>query len=312
MMEIISEAFNDTAKTAPLLLAIYIGIELFEYKFGGAVIAKVKKAGAWGPLAGAVAGIFPQCGFSVIATALYTQRLVTIGTLLAVYLSTSDEALPILFSRPDKAGIVLPLIATKFFIALIFGCVIDLVFRQTNRKTLEHIHNCEQGIDDLSHHHETALEMPACCGHNANSASKKFTAAEILVHPLTHTLKIFIFIFLASIAINFSLEQVGKEAIAGVLTANWVLGPVLAALIGLMPNCAASVAITELFIQGMITYGAAVAGLCASGGLGLLVLAKEEKNKRNIAMVIGLLLGISVFAGLLIQYLMSSALLKAV
>lgn len=304
-MEIISEAFNDTAKTVPLLLAIYIGIELFEYKFGGAVIARVKKAGAWGPLAGAVAGIFPQCGFSVIATALYTQRLVTIGTLLAVYLSTSDEALPILFSRPDKAGIILPLIATKFVIALIAGYAIDLVFRKTNRKTLEHIHNYDQGIDDLSHCHETALEMPACCGHSANSASTKFTAAEIFIHPLTHTLKIFIFIFLASIAISFSVERIGEDAIAGVLAANGALGPFLAALIGLIPNCAASVAITELFMQGMITYGAAVAGLCASGGLGLLVLAKEEKNKKNVAVVVGLLFGISVFAGLLIQYFLA-------
>lgn len=303
MTALIADALNDTAKMAPLLLAIYVGIELFEYKFGSAIIDRVKKAGAWGPLAGALAGIFPQCGFSVIATALYTQRLVTIGTLLAVYLSTSDEALPILLSQPDKAAIVLPLIATKFAIALIAGYAVDLFFRSGNKTVLAHIKSFEQGTDDLNHHHEKALDTQACCGHNTNAASKKFSTAEILIHPLLHTLKIFLFIFAITLAMNFSIERIGGEALAGIFSVNAFLGPVFAALVGLIPNCAASVAITELFINGMITYGAAVAGLCASGGLGILILIKEEKNKKNVLAVIGLLFGISVLSGLLIQFL---------
>jgi hypothetical protein len=303
MMAIISEAFNDTAKIVPLLLAIYVGIELFEYKFGSAIIGKVKKAGAYGPLIGALAGIFPQCGFSVIATALYTQRLATIGTLLAIYLSTSDEALPILLSRPDKVAIVLPLIATKFLIALIAGYAIDLAFRKYNKKTLAHIHDYAQGADDLTHHHEAALETQACCGHSANAASKKFNPTEILLHPVLHTLKIFVFIFAITLAINFSVQRIGEAAIGGFLAANAFLGPFLAALIGLIPNCAASVAITEFYLKGLITYGTAVAGLSASAGLGILVLIKEEKDKRNVMVVIGLLFGVSVIAGLLIQYL---------
>jgi hypothetical protein len=199
---------------------------------------------------------------------------------------------------------VLPLIATKFVIALIAGYAIDLLFfRKNNEKTLAHIHNYEQGTDDLSHHHEAALETQACCGHSANSASKKFSPAEIFIHPLLHTLKIFVFILAITLAINFSIERIGEEAIAGFLSANAVFGPVLGALIGLIPNCAASVAITELFIKGMITYGAAIAGLCASAGLGILVLIKEEKDKKNVITVISLLFCASVVAGLSIQFL---------
>jgi hypothetical protein len=134
MTEIILDAFWDSVKMVPLLLAIYAGIELAEYKFGDAIIGKVKKAGSFGPLAGALAGIFPQCGFSVIASALFTQRLVTFGTLLAVYLATSDEALPIILSQPDKIGLVLPIIFTKLTIALAAGYAIDFAFRKKEQK----------------------------------------------------------------------------------------------------------------------------------------------------------------------------------
>jgi len=128
MIEILLDAFLDTAKMIPLLLLIYIGIELVEYKFGEKIRKTVQKSGTVGPIIGALAGSFPQCGFSVIGTALYTQRLVTIGTLMAIYIATSDEAIPIILSQPEKAGINLPLILTKIFIALLAGYSIDFVF----------------------------------------------------------------------------------------------------------------------------------------------------------------------------------------
>jgi hypothetical protein len=299
--EILQDAFIDTVKMVPLLLVIYIGIEIIEYKYSGAILAKIKKAGIYGPLAGALAGIFPQCGFSVIATALYTQKLVTVGTLLAVYLSTSDEALPIILSQPEKIGIVLPLILTKIIIALIAGYVIDFAFKQGNKKILAHAADYSQGTDDKNHHHETILEERACCGHSASAASKKFNPKEIFFHPLIHTLKIFIFIFGASLAINFFVDQLGDKAIMEFFTANIFWSTFLAALIGLIPNCAASVVITQLYLDNLIAYGAAIAGLCASGGLGILVLLKEEKSKKNAAMIIGLLFLISIIAGIIIQ-----------
>jgi len=299
--EILQDAFIDTAKMVPLLLAIYIGIEIVEYKYGGAILAKVKKAGIYGPLAGALAGIFPQCGFSVIATALYTQRLATIGTLLAVYLSTSDEALPIILSQPEKISIVLPLILTKITIALIAGYIIDFAFKKSNKKILAHAADYSLGTDDKNHHHETVFEKRACCGHSASSASKKFDLKEIFFHPLIHTFKIFLFIFAASLAINFFVDKLGDKTIADFFAANIFLGTFLAALIGLIPNCAASVVITQLYLDNLISYGAAIAGLCASGGLGILVLLKEEKNRKNTALIIGLLFSISIIAGIVIQ-----------
>jgi len=302
MFEIVWGTFWETLEMVPLLLAIYIGIELAEFKFGDAIITKVKAAGPAGPLFGALAGIFPQCGFSVIATALYTQRLLTAGTLLAVYLSTSDEALPIILSNPEKIGVIAPLVLTKLAIALVCGYAVDAIFHKDSRKVFSHITDYLRGKDDKDHRHETALEEQACCGHSADAASKKFKPAEILVHPIVHTLKIFVFIFAASLAINIFIDRVSGESIAGIFASLGFLSPVLAALVGLIPNCAASVAITELYLKGLLTYGATIAGLCASAGLGILVLIKEEKEKRNIIRIIAILLGTSIASGLAIQF----------
>jgi hypothetical protein len=301
MLESIIDAMVDAAKMAPLLFAIYAGIEFFEYKYGGKVTDKVKKVGAWGPLVGALAGIIPQCGFSVIATALYTQRLVTLGTLMAIYLSTSDEALPIMLSQPASAYLVLPLILTKLVIALGFGYALDFFLRKSNKKIFDHAAAYAAGTDDARHHHDSVAEEPACCGHHAGSASKKFDPAEIFLHPLVHTAKITLYIFIASVAIALAFDAVGSTAIRQILTTNALLGPVLAALVGLIPNCAASVAIVTLYLDNVITYGAAIAGLSASAGLGILVLINEEKNKATATAIIATLFAISVLSGVAIQ-----------
>jgi len=301
--EILFDAFIDTAKMVPLLLMIYIGIELFEFKFGGTIKKRVVEAASAGPLVGAVAGSFPQCGFSVMATALYTQRLVTIGTLLAVYLSTSDEAIPILLADSAGAALLIPLILSKIAIGAFAGYAIDLTLRKSNRQTLAHIESVKNGHDSAAHHHETIADEQACCGHIADPASKKFDPREILLHPFVHTLKIFLFIFAISAALGLGIELVGQETLEAWFAAATAWQPVIAALIGLIPNCAASVAITQLYLEGALTYGATLAGLCASGGLGLLVLAREEKDRKNVFLVIGLLFAISVAAGYLTQYI---------
>ena len=139
MLDAFLDALSDSAQTIPLLLVIYIGIELIEYKYGNKIRESIQKAGAAGPAIGALGGSFPQCGFSVVATALYTQRLATIGTLLAVYLSTSDEAIPVILAQPEKAGIIIPLILTKIIIALVAGYTIDFIFRKSNKTTLANL-----------------------------------------------------------------------------------------------------------------------------------------------------------------------------
>lgn len=301
MYEIFYDALVDSANTIPFLLIIYIAIELIEYKFGDRIKTTVQKAGSSGPFFGALSGSFPQCGFSVIATALYTQRLATIGTLLAVYLSTSDEAIPIILSQPEKAHIVIPIILTKIIIAIIAGYSIDWFMRKSQKKTLKHIDNYAKGVDDEKHHHEEKTNKKACCGHDLDHKTKKLSIKEIFFHPLIHTLKIFGFIFIATAILNSIIFMVGQDNIENALASVKILQPVFTAIIGLIPNCAASVVITELYLKGAITYGAVISGLCASGGLGLLILTKEEKNKNNVLMIISLLLLISIIAGLVIQ-----------
>lgn len=311
MYKIFLDALIDSAKMLPLLLAIYIGIEILEYKFGNKIRKSVQKAGDSGPLLGAVAGSLPQCGFSVITTALYSQRLVTIGTLLAVYLATSDEAIPIILSQPDKAGVLLPLIITKIIIAIVAGYSIDFIFRKRNRETLAHINSYNSGHDNPEHRHEEISNKTSCCGHHTCNNSengdiknkKSFNVNELIIHPIIHTLKIFVFIFIVSFLINLILFLVGNEVLAKILLSGTIFQPILAALVGLIPNCAASVAITELYLNETISYGSVIAGLSASGGLGLLVLFKEEKNKKDVWMIVALLFSISTVAGIIIQLL---------
>ncbi|MHB8102781.1 MAG: putative manganese transporter [Methanosarcina sp.] len=303
LFNIFLEALTDSAKMIPLLLIIYVGIELVEYKYANKIREAVQKAGAAGPAVGALTGSFPQCGISVVASALYTQRLATIGTLLAVYLSTSDEAIPVILSQPESTKIIVPLIITKIIIALIGGYAVDFAFRKSNKETLAHIKAYAEGSDSKHHNHEKILEEKACCGHSASPSSVEFNPREIILHPIIHTAKVFIFIFIVSFAINFAIAQMGEEAFAKLFLGDSIFQPFLVALFGLIPNCASSVAITTLYLKGAITYGSVIAGLCTSGGLGLLVLFKEEKDKKHVLRILLLLFGISVSAGYIIQYI---------
>jgi hypothetical protein len=304
MFEIVFDALTDSAQTIPFLIIIYVGIELIEYKYANKIRESVQKAGKAGPAVGALAGSFPQCGGSVVASALYTQRLVTIGTLIAVYLATSDEAIPVILAYPDKAKIIIvPLIINKIIIALISGFAIDFILRKSNKETLAHIKAYAKGSDDPNHHHETIIEEKACCAHTMSPSSKKFNPKEIFYHPIIHTAQVFAFILIVTFAINFAISQMGEDAFDKLFLGHSFFQPFLAALVGLIPNCAASVAIATLYLKGAITYGSMIAGLCAAAGLGLLVLFREGKDKRDAFRVLLLLFGISVLAGEVIQYL---------
>ncbi len=300
-IEALLDAFIDSAKMLPLLFVIYVLIEVVEYRFGNKLGQGMGKAGKAGPAVGALAGSIPQCGISVMATALYSQRLLTIGTLMAVYLSTSDEAIPVILSQPDKAGVLVPLIAAKIIIGLVAGYLIDFVFHKRNKKVFSHIEAVASGKDLGDHDHSHVLDEEACCGHGhvPGASDKPFKWARFLLHPLIHTLKIFIFIFLVSLALNLIIEFVGIETMTAALSGHALLQPIGAALIGLIPNCAASVAITELFLEGAISFPAVVAGLCASGGLGIIVLFKEESSKKEAVGIVALLFAISVVVGLI-------------
>ena len=295
----LQDAFIDSAKMVPLLFVVYVAIEFIELKFGNKMAKTVSKAGPFGPILGALSATIPQCGISVMGTALFTQRLITIGSLFAVYIATSDEAIPVIMSQPNKLELLVPLILTKLVLAIIVGYALDLVFRKRNKQVFEHIDAYAHDHDEADHHHEAAFEEKACCGHQATAEHSAISARDILYHPLVHTLKIFAFIFLISVGLNLLFASIGQETLGALLAQHKLLQPFLAALIGLIPNCAASVAIAQFYLTGTITFGATIAGLSASGGLGILLLFKEGDKKEG-ARIVALLFGISVIAGLLL------------
>ncbi|MEI7750118.1 MAG: putative manganese transporter [Candidatus Moraniibacteriota bacterium] len=302
MYAIFLDALVDSAKAIPFLLLVYVGIEYFESSYSRKILEKIEKAGSAGPLFGALSGILPQCGFSVFATALYTQRLLTIGTLMAVYLATSDEAIPVILSRPDKAWLIVPLIVTKLVIALVFGYLLDFAYRKERKRRLAHIAAYNRGKDNPKHVHGDVLSEDACCGHHVENPEQGFDAKRMLLHPLKHALKIFSFIFLVTFAINFTFARLGDATLANLFLNGGFFQPFLVALFGLIPNCAVSVGITELYLKGVLTFGSTIAGLSANGGLGILILLKEETEKSETFRIIGILFGASVIAGLFVQY----------
>ncbi len=329
MVEIIIDALIDSAIMIPFLLAAYIGIEYIEIKLGGKIKEKVQNVGKAGPTLGSFFGVIPQCGFSVISAALYSKRLITMGTLLAVYLSTSDEAIPIVLAHPEKIGVLLPLLTAKICIALIAGYMVDFVLSRSGKAAAEreacasraggggsshfsekngsechgHSHNDPQvkGAAEwgkaLPHHPENT--NIGCCGHSCTP--EKNDIRQWIIHPVVHTVKVFGFIFVISLLLNYIIFQVGEDNLGKFFLVNSVTQPFFAALIGLIPNCAASVAVTEVYLKGGLSFGSAVAGLSSGTGLGILVLFRENRNTRENLLIIGLLFGISVAAGTILH-----------
>lgn len=299
MLDIIFDAFIDSVKMIPFLLVIYIGIEIIENKLGDNLIEKVKSAGKIAPAMGAVFGLVPQCGFSVMATALYTKKVISAGTLLAVYISTSDEALPIILAHPDKIGVIFPLFASKFIIALAAGYGVDFVLSHTIKNHIQE-ELCATSEQNTSEENNEITEK-GCCGHSCHT--EKLDLKEIILHPVMHTLKVFVFIFAVTLFINFIIFRVGHESLNTILLRNTIFQPIITALFGLIPNCASSIAITEVFLRGGLSFGSTVAGLSAGAGLGTLVLFKENHNVGVNIKIISLLLTISALTGIIIQYI---------
>jgi len=292
-MHLLRDAFTDTARLLPLLVAVYFFVSFLEYRYGdrmGFFLAHFHK---FGPCLGALFGCIPQCGFSVVASALYVKRVISVGTLLAVFLSTSDEAVPILLSMPDKAHLVGILIIIKVAIAISAGMTVDLVLRSMKISKLKKAASIDDACENAIMGHS------GCCSHGVDKERSKIKS--LLIHPLWHTAKIFVFLFVLSAALNYLVYLIGEDRIEGLLLNGTVFQPFLASMIGLIPNCFASVLLAGLFAKGAISFGSMVAGLCAGAGLGMLVLVKENKDTKDTVSIIGLLIGISVIAGVVIQ-----------
>ena len=292
-MHLLSDAFTDTVRLLPLLAAVYFFVSFFEYRYGDRMGSFMAHFHKFGPCIGALFGCVPQCGFSVVASALYVKRVISVGTLLAVFLSTSDEAVPILLSMPDKAHLVGILIMIKVAVAISAGMAVDLALRSMKLSKLKKTASVDVICEDAIMGHS------GCCSHGVDKERSKIKS--LLIHPLRHTAKIFVFLFVLSAALNYSVYLIGENRIEGLLLNGTVFQPFLAAIIGLIPNCLASVLLAGLFAKCAISFGSMVAGLCAGAGLGMLVLVKENKDTKDTISIIGLLVGISVIAGVVIQ-----------
>ncbi len=277
MVDIVLDAIVDSVKLVPFLFVTYLIMEYIEHKTKDKTKQAIKKSGKYGPFIGSLLGIFPQCGFSVSATNLYAVRVITLGTLIAVYLSTSDEMLPIFLSEAVPITTILTILGIKLAIGMMAGFAIDFVMR------LRHQGEEEEKIVDL-------CEKEHChCEHG------------IIKSALKHTLSIFIFIGIVSIIINIAIYFIGEERISGFLQNQPILGPVIAGIIGLIPNCASSVILTQMYLENMISVATMLSGLLVGAGVGLAVLFKTNKGIKQNIQIVALLYSIGVIAGIIIE-----------
>ena len=278
MSEIIIDSVIDSIKLLPFLFLTYLFMEWLEHKTGSAARNRIRTAGKLGPVWGGLLGVIPQCGFSAAASSLFTGRVITVGTLIAVYLSTSDEMFPIMISNAVPAVTIIRILACKAAIGIISGLIVEYVYT--------HILKKQEGDLDI---HEICEEERCNCEHGLISSAA------------THTLKVFVYIFLISLALNIIIGLVGEETLAGLFTGAPIVGELIAALVGLIPNCASSVVITQLYLEHIIGAGAMMAGLLVNAGVGLLILFRLNHDRVQNLKIIGTLYGLGVFWGIIIE-----------
>ena len=280
MLDAFLDALVDSAKLIPILFLTYLLMEYLEDRIEEKTKNRLKQAGHTGPIWGAMLGAIPQCGFSAGASSLFAGRVITMGTLIAIYLSTSDEMLPILISEEVNPLVIIKILVMKMVIGLVAGLAIDFVYIRVLKKK-------EQEVD--IHHF---CEHEHCsCGHG------------ILKPAIKHTLQITAFILVISFALNVIVEGIGLERIGESVLNKPIIGEILAGFIGLIPNCGASVAITSLYLNGVMSFGTMMSGLLVGAGVGVMVLIKVNEDKKQNAVIIMLLYAIGVVAGILINML---------
>ena len=306
------DALCDTLVLLPFLFITYLVMEAIEHKASKRIEGAIAHAGVAGPAVGAVLGAIPQCGFSAMAATLFSGGVVSVGTLVAVVFSTSDEMIPVFLAHQENLGRMLAIVGIKLAIGLVFGLVLDAGLRAAGKsQTKQHIHDlcvrascdCDSGCDSACDHdhacdcgcdHDHDHGHACDCGHD--HASSWLGIARC---ALKHTIQVGAFILLVTFVCGLVIELVGQDTLSAFLSQNSVLAVILAGLIGLIPNCAASVTISELYLQGVLDFGAALAGLLASGGVGLLVLWRTNANCRQNMAITGFVYIVAVAVGLL-------------
>ena len=282
MWDAISDAFLDTLKVFPFIFVIYVLIELLEHRTSF-VQDRKRLQGDLAPLVGAATGIIPQCGFSVMAAKLYDKGLIRTGTLLAVFLATSDEALIILLSEGTRASVIVPLIVVKLVVAVLVGYAANFLLPE------EKLQNLPLSGGDV---------QTFSCGreHEGKSDLRLYIG-----EPLIHSLKVTLYILIVNVVLGCIIWAVGEENISELIIGGRFVQPLISAAIGLIPNCASSVIITQTYINGFMTFGSCVAGLCANAGLGFVVLFKNTKKMRRNMLLIIVTYAVSVLAGIILN-----------
>ena len=278
IFDILLDALLDTLKTIPFLFAAFLALEALEHYSGGLSDRLLEKAGKAGPFFGAILGCIPQCGFSVASANLYSGGVITLGTLIAVFIATSDEAILIMLGNPGSAGAVLRLLLCKVIAGIIIGFAVDFIFRK---------HKNEKNIEDL------------CRGRGCGCSDD----SGVLKPAARHTWKLAVYILVFNIILGFILETAGTDTLSALLGKDTLYQPFLAALIGLIPNCAASVMITELYLAGILGFPAAMAGLSAGAGVGLAVLFRENRPMRENFEILGILYVSAALVGVILELL---------
>lgn len=279
IFDAVIDALLDGLKLLPFLFITYLVMEYIEHKTSQKAGQVLQRSGKWGSVLGGVLGIVPQCGFSAAASNLYAGRIITLGTLFAVFLSTSDEMLPILISEQVHPMTIVKILGMKVVIGIAAGLLIDLWLRKNKE------------------HAEEELRIEHICDHQHCHCGE----GKIVKSALSHTVQVFFFILVISILLNLLISLAGEARIGAFLSDRPILGPILAGVVGLIPNCASSVALTQLYLEGVLSAGAMLAGLLSGTGVGLLVLFKVNDNvKENMKITAGLY-GIGVAAGIAIE-----------
>ena len=277
MLDIILDTLIDSIKLLPFLFVTYLILEYLEHKTGGKAQNVIKKSGKFGPAIGSLLGIVPQCGFSAAAANFYAGRVISLGTLIAIFLSTSDEMLPILISEAAPISLIGKVILIKLLIGMVCGFIIDLFSKFNNKEK-----NIEKEIEHLCEHDHCD------CEHG------------VVKSAIKHSLNIFVFIIIVSFILNLLIHFIGEDTISSIFNSNKILGPILASFVGLIPNCASSVILTQLNLSGVIPLSTMISGLLVNAGLGLLVLFRVNNNLKENIIITTLLYVIGVLSGFIL------------
>ena len=276
LMHSLEHAFQDSLKILPFLFLTYLMMEFLEKKAGERTNLWLEKAGKAGPVAGGILGVIPQCGMSAVASNLYAGRIISVGTLLAIYLSTSDEMLPIMISQSVDIVTIAKVLGIKVIIAMSAGMLVDFTYNLLKKEEV-----CEMKVHEFCEHEHCHCEDG------------------IWKSAFRHTWQIFLFVLLVTVVLNIGIEFIGEERLAGFILNRPIVGPVLAGMIGLLPNCAASVVITQMFLDGLMSFGTMLAGLLVGAGVGILALLRVNENRTESLKIIGILYFIGVLCGVL-------------